>query len=70
MAEYSEPMIVPLNPEGTIYALLDEDGKIIGTGDREVCAVLVKMMKRAMAMEPLESMPALSHGNVRSAITF
>ncbi|HJX89583.1 MAG TPA: hypothetical protein VJ372_03760 [Pyrinomonadaceae bacterium] len=63
-------MIIPLNAEGTIYALLDEHGKIIGTGDREVCAVLVEMMKRAKEMEPLESVSALSHGNVRSAITF
>ena len=70
MAEYSEPMIVPLNAEGTIYALLDEHGKIIGTGDREVCAVLVEMMKRAKEMEPLQSASVLSHGNVRSAITF
>jgi hypothetical protein len=70
VAEYSEPMIVPLNAQGTIYALLDEHGKIIGTGDREVCAVLVEMMKRAKEMEPLKSVSALSHGNVRSAITF
>ena len=70
MAEYSEPMIVPLNAEGTIYALLDEYGKIIGTGDREVCAVLVEMMKRVKEMEPLQSASALSRGNVRSAITF
>jgi hypothetical protein len=70
VAEYSEPMIIPLNAEGTIYAVLDEHGKIIGTGDREVCAVLVEMMKRARAMEPLESVAALSHSNVRSAITF
>lgn len=70
MAEYSEPMIVPLNAEGTIYALLDEQGEIIGTGEREVCAVLVQMMKRARAMEPLESVRALSRVNVRSAITF
>ena len=63
-------MIVPLNAEGTIYALLDEDGKIIGTGDREVCAVLVEMMERAKEMEPLQSASGLSHGNVRSAITF
>jgi len=63
-------MIVPLNAEGTIYALLDEQGEIIGTGEREVCAVLVQMMKRARAMEPLESVRALSRVNVRSAITF
>ena len=62
-------MIVPLNAEGTIYALLDEHGKIIGTGDREVCAVLYEMMKQAKARRPFEFKQAKPHSNIRSAIT-
>lgn len=41
---YSEPLILPLNIDGTIYGLQDEKGAIIGTGTREGCEVLVHIM--------------------------
>ena len=69
MAIYSQPMILPFNPDGSIYVLQDEHGRIIGTGDREVCAVLLETMKKAIASEPFHASPVAAHANVRSAIT-
>ena len=42
---YSEPIILPLNAEGKLYALEDEQGRIVGTGSREICEALLSMMK-------------------------
>ena len=69
MAVYSQPMILPFNPDGSIYVLQDEHGRIIGTGDRAVCAVLLETMKKAIASEPFQAAPVVAHANVRSAIT-
>ena len=69
VAIYSQPMILPLNPDGSIYVLQDENGRIIGTGDRAVCAVLLEVMKKANTSAPFQAAPVVAHGNVRSAIT-
>jgi len=42
---YSEPIILPLNADGEIYALQDEQGRIVGTGTREICDALLTMLK-------------------------
>jgi len=42
---YSEPIILPLNADGQIYALQDEQGRLVGTGTREICDALLTMMK-------------------------
>ena len=42
---YSEPIILPLNADGQLYALQDEQGRIVGTGTREICHVLLMVMK-------------------------
>lgn len=44
---YTKPIILPLNIEGTIYALQDEAGNTIGTGTREVCEVLLYIISKA-----------------------
>lgn len=43
---YSEPIILPLNADGQLYALEDEHGRIVGTGTREVCEVLLTIIKK------------------------
>ena len=42
---YSEPIILPLNADGQLYALQDEQGRIVGTGTREICEVLLMIIK-------------------------
>jgi hypothetical protein len=38
---HTKPLILPLDVNGKIYALQDENGNTIGTGTREVCEVLL-----------------------------
>ena len=67
---YKTPMIFPLDPEGKIYILQDENGNTIGTGTRKVCEVLLYIITNAggAATEaPGAAMPQRS--NVRAAIT-
>lgn len=42
---YLEPIMLPLNADGQLYALQDERGRIVGTGTREICQVLLRIMK-------------------------
>lgn len=42
---YSEPIILPLNADGQLYALQDEQGRIVGTGTREICEVMLMIIK-------------------------
>jgi hypothetical protein len=74
-ATYSKPRILPLNPEGTIYALKDEQGRTIGTGTREVCEILLHVINKQAADRPedvlarIEKERSMPHRNVRSALT-
>lgn len=34
-----------MNADGDIYALEDEQGRIVGTGTREICDALLSMLK-------------------------
>jgi hypothetical protein len=43
---YTEPIILPLDPEGKIYALQDTNGNTIATGTRAACEVLMFVMTR------------------------
>jgi len=43
----SKAMILPLDTQGRIYALQDEQGNTIGTGTREVCEVLMYVINKA-----------------------
>lgn len=69
--------ILPLNTNGTIYALQDELGRTIGTGTREVCEVLLHIInKQAGGSKPEEVLARIRqetvplHPNVRSAVAF
>ncbi len=68
---YLEPIILPLDVNGTIYALLDEKGNTIGTGTRDVCVVLLciitKPLLSATSGGVRASIPQRS--NLRAAIT-
>ena len=37
--------MLPLNADGEIYELQDEQGRIVGTGTREICEALLTIMK-------------------------
>jgi hypothetical protein len=66
----AEAMIHPLDAEGHIYAIQDEKGKIIGTGSREVCEILLYMIAKApsASLSGTIGLPIQHRSNVRSAI--
>jgi len=68
---YTKPMILPLDVEGKIYSLQDENGNTIGTGTREVCEVLMYIITKT-AMRTHSTGTARANvprrSNVRSAI--
>ena len=67
---YGQPMILPLDATGVIYALQDEKGNTIGTGTREVCEMLLYIITKP-ASESIsgKSKTANPHRpNVRAAI--
>ena len=66
---YAEPMILPLDANGQIYALQDEKGNMIGTGTREVCEVLLYIITKPTAPNISGRMnSAAQRANVRAAI--
>jgi len=66
---YAEPMILPLDGNGRIYALQDEKGNTIGTGTREVCEVLLYMITKAASPITSEQVTIPQRrSNVRAAI--
>lgn len=66
---YAEPMILPIDPNGQIYALQDEKGNTIGTGTREVCEVLLYIItKPASQSISGRNGTATQRPNVRAAI--
>ena len=52
---YSEPIILPLNADGQLYALEDEHGRIVGTGTREICEVLLTIIKNEVTVRHAQS---------------
>ena len=66
---YTQPMILPLDGSGRIYVLQDEKGQVVGTGSREVCETLMYLMGAGLAPATDKAAQAVSHSNVRAAIT-
>jgi hypothetical protein len=68
---YLEPIILPLDVNGEIYALLDEKGDTIGTGTRDVCVFLLSIITKAASSATSGGVCALipQRPNVRAAIT-
>ena len=65
---YAEPMILPLDVNGEIYALQDDKGNTIGTGTREVCEVLLFLITKPASSAISGSVRAPQRPNVRAAI--
>ncbi len=67
---YAEPMILPLDVNGRIYALQDEKGNTIGTGTREVCEVLLYIITKpaSPSVSGRINAPIPQRPNVRAAI--
>ena len=68
---YAEPMILPLDANGRIYAIQDEKGNTIGTGTREVCEVLLYIITKpgAQSISVRANGPSGQKPNVRAAIS-
>ncbi len=67
---YTKPMILPLDINGKIYALQDEQGNTIGTGTREVCEVLLYIITKppSPSVSGRAQMLVPQRPNVRAAI--
>jgi hypothetical protein len=67
---YAQPTILPLDANGRIYALQDEDGNMIGTGTREVCEVLLYIITKpaSSSLSGRVNVPLKQRSNVRAAI--
>jgi hypothetical protein len=67
---YTKPMILPLDVEGKIYSLQDDQGNTIGTGTREVCEVLMYIItKPSRALSSISTRTNVARRpNVRAAI--
>jgi len=67
---YAEPMILPLDLNGRIYAIQDEKGNTIGTGTREVCEVLLYIITKpaSPSVSGRINLPVPQRPNVRAAI--
>lgn len=66
---YSTPIILPLDIDGTIYVLQDEQGNEIGTGSRQVCEVLMSLISKGRSTVSEMSCSRIPRRpNVRAAI--
>lgn len=67
---YAEPMILPLDINGRIYAIQDERGNTIGTGTREVCEVLLYIITKpaSPSVSGRINAPIPQRPNIRAAI--
>jgi hypothetical protein len=65
---YTKPMILPLDVNGKIYALQDENGNMIGTGTREVCEVLLYIITKSPSPSGKTRSLTGQRPNVRAAI--
>jgi len=66
------PTIVPLTAGGNLYALRDDKGQFVGTGTREVCEVLLYILKscaQERSTGPGVALLRAKRPNVRAAIT-
>ncbi|MGI8836187.1 MAG: hypothetical protein ACR2H4_06060 [Pyrinomonadaceae bacterium] len=67
---HGQKIILPLDVNGTIYAIQDEKGSIIGTGTREVCEILLYIISKpaSASISGRINAPVERHANVRAAI--
>lgn len=67
---YTKPIILPLDIEGKIYALQDEQGNTIGTGTRDVCEVLLYIITKqpSASISGRSKLRIPQRPNVRAAI--
>ncbi len=67
---HTETIILPLDPNGEIYAIQDAKGNIIGTGTREVCEILLYIITKpaSASISGRISAPVQHRPNVRAAI--
>lgn len=67
---HAEKTILPLDMNGTIYAIQDEKGSIIGTGTREVCEILLYIINKpaSTSISGRINAPVERRPNVRAAI--
>jgi hypothetical protein len=66
-----ETRILPLDADGEIYAMQDEQGNIIGTGTREVCEILLYIISKpaTASISARINSSAQRRTNVRAAIS-
>jgi len=67
---HGKKAVRPLNVTGTIYAIYDDKGDVIGTGTREVCETLLYIISKASLTNRPSDIPCFieRRSNVRSAI--
>ena len=65
----TQPMIFPFDTDGKIYVLQDDKGNTIGTGSREVCEMLLHMIRKARTSKRQSHSPETG-ADVRSAVDF
>ena len=68
----AEPKIIPLDASGNICAITDEKGNIAGTGTREVCEVMIYIIRKLRKTNTRSDTPPVVKAwrrNVRAAIT-
>jgi len=65
---YSFPMMFPLDLDGELHSIQDENGNTVGTGSRQVCEVLLHLMTKSMAPAN-DVLQGAQVANVRSAIS-
>jgi hypothetical protein len=65
---YTVPMILPLDGTGRVYVLQDKDGRVVGSGSREVCERLMRLI--GAGLSPVTENSSVGHSsNIRAAIT-
>jgi hypothetical protein len=65
---YTVPMILPLDGTGRVYVLQDKNGQVVGSGSREVCERLLRLI--AAGFSPAANNPGVAQAtNIRAAIT-
>ena len=66
---HEKKAVRPLNVTGTIYAIYDNKGNVIGTGSREVCETLLYIInKSSLTSRSTDIVFMARRSNVRSAI--
>ena len=68
---YTMPMMFPLDSQGKLYVLQDENGNTIGTGTRQVCETLLYIISKPLNTWVSDGSETLvsKMPNVRAAIS-